>query len=84
MYVFTKNAMFEVNISHRPEILILRVGPNCTHFCQLLLLQLTWCKFRASTTILKIFGSPKAFIKTVLWDDIFQAIFCRITGMFLK
>ena len=36
MYVFTKNAIIEVNFSHCPKITILWVGPNCTHFRQLL------------------------------------------------
>ena len=34
--VFTKVAVTEVNISHRPKIAILWVGPNCTHLRQLL------------------------------------------------
>ena len=34
--VFTKIAITEVNFSHRPKIAILWVGPNCTHFRQLL------------------------------------------------
>ena len=34
--VFTNIAKIEVNISHRPKIAILWVGPNCTHFRQLL------------------------------------------------
>ena len=34
--VFTNIALTEVNFSHRPKIAILWVGPNCTHFRQLL------------------------------------------------
>ena len=48
--VFTKIAITEVNISHRPKIAILWFGPNCTHFRQLLWGQFTWCEFDASTT----------------------------------
>ena len=34
--VFTKIVMSEVNFSLRPKIAILWVGPNCTHFRQIL------------------------------------------------
>ena len=80
--VFTKIAITEVNFSHRPKIAILWVGPNCTHLRQLLYVQLTWCKFGASTTTRKNFGPPEVFLKTVLWDDFFQAVFCQFTGSF--
>ena len=70
--VFTKIAITEVNFSHRPKIAILWVGPNCTHFRQLLWIQLAWCDFGASTTTRKSFGPPEVFLKTVLWDDFFS------------
>ena len=30
----------------------------------------------------KFSDPPKAFIKTVIWDDFFQAVFCRFSGNF--
>ena len=76
MYDFTKNAIIEVNFSHRRKSNILKFGPNCTHCCQLLYVELTWCEFSASTITRKKFEPPKAFIKTLLCSDFFQALFC--------
>ena len=62
--VFTKIPISEVNFSHSRKIAILRFGPNCTHCCQLICLQVTWSEFENFRPPVWDFKVSKAFYKT--------------------
>ena len=82
MYVFTKNVIIEAKFSHCPEIAMLRFGPNCTHFCHLLYVQLTWCETSASKMTRKNFGPQKRSSKRCYAATFFRQYFAKLLETF--
>ena len=66
-----------------PEGTFVRFYENCYNRSELLTMsENRYVNMVPQRQLEKISDPPKSVLKTVLWNDFFQALFCRITANF--